>query len=156
MKLAEKSCGTVLLPHCLKYFYRSCLSCVVYTTISQYIPSGSCCIWNLSRGLLNIPTHPCHAFIQRGIKIVCLNCYLGSVNTSGQQELKLNSPLSRAGFSSLRPSSAPHNSNRTMNLGQVLRSLVAAPSVYCCSIYSDDSDTHVEWKFPKAEEKGKD
>lgn len=30
----------------------------------------------------------CHAFIQGRIKIVCLNGYLGSVNTSGQQELK--------------------------------------------------------------------
>lgn len=42
-----------------------------------------------------------------------------------------------------------------MNLGQVLRSLVAAPSVYRCSIYPDDSDTHVEWKFPKARRQGK-
>lgn len=52
---------------------------------------------------LNIPTRPCQAFIQHGIKIVCLNCYLGGVNTSGQQELKLHSSLTRAGFSVLRP-----------------------------------------------------
>lgn len=103
VKFVEKSFGTVFVPQCPKYFYHSCLSCFVYTVHSQCIPSGSCCIWNLSRGLLNIPTHPCHAFIQHGIKIVCLNCYLGSVNTSGQQELKLNSVLAWAGFSVLRP-----------------------------------------------------
>lgn len=45
--------------------------------------------------------------------------------------------------------------NLLMNRGQVRCSLVAVPSAYRCSIFADDSDTHVEWKFPKAEEKGK-
>lgn len=152
----EKSCGTVLVPHCPKYFCHSCLSCFVYTVLSLCISSASCCIWNLSGGLWTSQPSPCHAFIRPGIKIVCLNCYLGSVNTSGQQELKLNSALTQARFLRATPPSAPHNSNLTMNLGQVLRSLVAAPSVYRCSVYPDDSDTHVEWKFPKAEGEGKE
>lgn len=95
--------GEILVPQCPKYVQHSCWSCFVYILPSQCIPSGSCSIWNLSTGLLNIPTHPCHVFIQHGIKIVCLNCYLGSVNTSGQQELKLNSVLTQAAFSMLRP-----------------------------------------------------
>lgn len=111
----------------------------MYTVHSQRIPPGSCCISVLSRGPLNIPTHPCHTFIQHGIKIVCLNCYLGSVNTSGQQELKLNSTL--AAFLRATPPSAPHNSNLTVNSGQVRQSLVAAPSVYCWTLYPDDWHT---------------
>lgn len=43
-----------------------------------------------------------------------------------------------------------------MSLGQALASLVATPSAYRWGAYPDDSDTHVEWKFPKAEEKGKE
>lgn len=151
-RLWRSACETVLVPRCPKYFNHSCLNCFMYTICSQCIPSGSWYIWSLSGGIRNIPTQPCDAFIEHETKIVCLNCYLGSVNTSGQQELKLNSVLTRASFPSLRP----HQHLITVkHLPRfwARRSLVwaAAPPVCRCSIYTDDSDTHVEWKFPEAE-----
>lgn len=55
----------------------------------------------------------------------------------------------------LRPLSAPHNSNLLVSLGQGLCCSCAVPSVCHRSIHTDESDTHVEWKFPKGFRKGK-
>ena len=98
--------------------------------------------------------------MQDGIKIVCLNCYLGSVNTSGQQELKLNSVLTQAVSPPTPPLSVlhphPHLITRTSPWiwakGTVVRLQCRQFTTEAFS--PDASDTHVEWKFPKAEERG--
>lgn len=151
--ILSKACGELLLvPQCPKYFYHTCLSCFVYTVHSQCIPSGSCCILNFSRSLLNIPSRPLsgiHPAWNKNSLFKLLPRQCQHIRSTGAEVEQRANP---SRFLCAAPPSAPHNSNLTMDLGQAHRSLVAVPSVYHCSIYPDDSDTHVEWKFPRAEE----
>lgn len=85
---------------------------------------------------LKIPTGPRHRVIQHGMKIVCLKCFLGSVNTYGSTGAEAHGRFLHPSHQHLPTQTSP------WTWDPALRSSVAVPTF--TSIDPDDSDTRVE------------